>query len=499
MSTIRRQSILSTLLIYAGFAFGALNMYLFARKDIFTPEEYGLTRGITAMGNFFYGFASLGLLSVIYKFFPYYKGNLKPKQNDLLTLCLIVALLGFILTASAGLYFEPLVVRKFSAKSQLLVRYYVWVIPYLFFYLFFSILEAYAWTIKKTVLANFLREGGFRITTTVLIIIFIMGGIYFDLFIKLFSCIYAVSFLILLFYLISTGEFHLTFKLSRVTKKFWKKMLTLVSFVYFATLINIIAQSIDAFAIASYLDQAMIMLAVFEFSNYLSNVIQVPQRSIVSISVGYLSQAWKDKHYATIQRIYSRSSLNMLMASLFIFLTIWLNFDRAIEQLHLNPVYHEGKWVVLILGIKNIIDMGTGVNSMIIGTSIYWRFELYCSLLLLLNIPMNMWLVKEYGIQGAAISNLIVFTLYNLIRLVFLWVKFNMQPFSINTVGMLINGLLCYGIAYFTFRNITGWTGIIGSSAVFMLLFIAAAFYFKLSPDIMPVWKSIVNRFKRES
>jgi O-antigen/teichoic acid export membrane protein len=498
MSTIRRQSILSTLLIYAGFAFGALNMYLFARKDIFTPEEYGLTRGITAMGNFFYGFASLGLLSVIYKFFPYYKANLKPKQNDLLSLCILTALVGFILTAAAGLYFEPLVVRKFSAKSQLLVRYYVWVFPYLFFYLFFSILEAYAWTLKKTILSNFLREGGFRVTTTVLILIYILGGIYFDLFIKLFSFIYAASFIVLLSYLIYTGQFHITFRISRVTKKFWKKMLTLVSFVYFATLINITAQSIDAFAIASYLENAMVWLAVFEFSNYLSNVIQVPQRSIVSISIGYISQAWKDKHYATIQRIYSRSSINMLMASLFLFLIIWLNFDRAVDSLHINPVYHDGKWVVLILGIKNIIDMGTGVNSIIIGTSTFWRFELYCNLLLLLNIPMNIWLVKEYGIEGAAISNLIVFTVYNLIRLVFLWVKFKMQPFSINTLGMLLNGGFCYAIAYFVFRNTPGLAGIIGSSLVFMLLFTAAAFYFKLSPDIIPVWKSVVDRFKRK-
>ncbi len=498
MSTIRRQSIISTLLIYAGFAFGALNMYLFARKDIFTPEEYGLTRGITAMGNFFYGFASLGLLSVIYKFFPYYKANLKPKQNDLLSLCLVTALVGFILTASAGLYFEPLVVRKFSAKSQLLVRYYIWVFPYLFFYLFFSILEAYAWSLKKTVLSNFLREGGFRITTTVLILIYILGGIYFDLFIKLFSCIYAVSFIILLSNLIYTGEFHVTFRISRVTKKFWKKMLTLVSFVYFATLINITAQSIDAFAIASYLNEAMTMLAVFEFSNYLSNVIQVPQRSIISISVGYISQAWKDKHYATIQRIYSRSSINMLMASLFIFLIIWLNFDRAIDSLHLNPVYHAGKWVVLILGIKNIIDMGTGVNSMIIGTSIYWRFELYCSLLLLLNIPMNIWLVKEFGIEGAAISNLLVFTVYNLIRLIFLWVKFKMQPFTLNTLGMLLNAAFSYGISYLLFRNIPGWPGMIASSVCFIILFVSAAFYFKLSPDLIPVWKSMTKRIRRK-
>ena len=271
----------------------------------------------------------------------------------------------------------------------------------------------------------------------------------------------------------------------------------LVSFVYFATLINITAQSVDAFAIASF--QSMAMLAVYEFSNYLSNVIQVPQRSIISISVGYISQAWKDKHYATIQRIYSRSSLNMLMASLFIFLTIWLNYDRAIQALHLDPIYHEGKWVVLLLGIKNIIDMGTGVNSMIIGTSIYWRFELYCNLLLLLNIPMNVWLVKEFGVNGAAMSNLVVFTVYNLIRLVFLWVKFKMQPFTWNTVGMLLNAAFSYGIAYLIFRNIPGWTGMIGSALLFMTLFTAAAFYFKLSPDILPVWRSITKRITRSN
>src|ERR1700741_1556479 len=113
--------------------------------------------------------------------------------------------------------------------------------------------------------------------------------------------------------------------------------------------------------------------------------------------------------------------------------------------------------------------MGTGVNSMIIGTSIYWRFELYCNLLLLLNIPMNIWLVKEFGIQGAAISNLIVFTVYNLIRLIFLWVKFKMQPFSLNTVGMLLNAAFSYGISYLLFRNMPGWPGMIASSTCFII------------------------------
>ena len=68
MSTIRRQSIISTLLIYAGFFFGAINTYLFVQKGVFdasfTLEQYGLTRVFIVTANFLYGFASFGLAAV---------------------------------------------------------------------------------------------------------------------------------------------------------------------------------------------------------------------------------------------------------------------------------------------------------------------------------------------------------------------------------------------------------------------------------------------------
>src|SRR5215213_1739801 len=98
MSAIRRQAIISSLLIYIGFAFGALNTYLFTRDGLFTPEQYGLTRAFIVMGQFFYGFAGFGVSSVIYKFYPYYKDNLPKEKNDLLTVGLLVSLVGFILT-----------------------------------------------------------------------------------------------------------------------------------------------------------------------------------------------------------------------------------------------------------------------------------------------------------------------------------------------------------------------------------------------------------------
>ena len=492
MSVIRRQAIISSLLIYIGFAFGALNTYLFTRNGIFTPEQYGLTRAFIVIGQFFYGFAGFGLASVIYKFYPYYKDNLSGKKNDLLTLALLLALFGFVITTLGGVIFESVVVKKFIAKSPLILKYYYWVFPFTFFLLFFSILEAYSWSIGQTVIPNFLREAGFRVATTLLIILFIVTGKNFDLFIKLFSFLYAISFIALLFYLIKLKEFHLVTEISRVTKKFRKKMLALMGYVYGGSLVSIGAQSVDFLAIASF--RGLNFGAVFDFSSYLANVIQVPQRSLISISIPVLSRAWKEKDLATIERIYKRSSLNLLLVSIFLFSIIWLNYDNAVAALKLNPIYEQGKWVVFVLAFKNIIDMGTGVNSQIIGTSTSWRFEFFSGIILLiLAVPLNIILVKEYGIIGSAWSNFAAYFVYNLIRIIFLKRKFNLLPFTKQTGWVLLHGAACFSIVYFLLKPLDGWIGIVLRSVVFVLLYGITAVLFRISPDVKPV----VDTFKK--
>lgn len=495
MSTVRKQTIISSLLIYIGFAFGALNTYLFAKQGLFTAEQYGLTRAFIVMGQFFFGFASLGLTPVIIKFFPYYRDNLPKQKDDLLTLCLLVAVGGFILTLCGGLFFESLVVKKFIEKSPLIVKYYYWIFPYTFFLLFFSLLEAYAWSIGKTIIPNFLREAGFRIATTLLIIFFIFTGKNFDLFIKIFSFLYGFTVITIVAYLIWLKQFYFVLHISRVTKKFWKKMLTLMSFLYGGALISVAASSVDFLAIASF--KGLSMGAVFDFSAYIANVIQVPQRSLVSIAYSILSRAWKDKDFAAIDRLYKRSSLNLLLISLLLFSIIWLNYDDAIATLGLNPIFAQGKWVVFLLAMRNIIDMGTGVNSQIIGTSLFWRFEFFSGLVLLvLIIPLNVILVKHYGIIGSAWSNLLSYIVYNTVRIVFLKRKFNLQPFTWGTLRVIFFSGACFFVTYYLFIGLSGWIGIMSRSIFFAGIFITGVLYLHLTPDAAPVWATLRKRLR---
>src|SRR5437868_12874537 len=97
MSTIRRQSIISSIVIYIGFVVGLLNTYLFTKQGSFTETQYGLTGIFIAIATIMMAFSQLAMPSYIYKFFPYYHDHLPPKKNDLLTWALVVSTIGFIL------------------------------------------------------------------------------------------------------------------------------------------------------------------------------------------------------------------------------------------------------------------------------------------------------------------------------------------------------------------------------------------------------------------
>jgi O-antigen/teichoic acid export membrane protein len=226
-------------------------------------------------------------------------------------------------------------------------------------------------------------------------------------------------------------------------------------------------------------------------------LLQAPFRSIVAVTIPILSRAWKQKDHKEISRIYQRSSINLLSFSLFVFFCIWLNFSQAIEYFGINPKYIDARSVFFLLGMVTIIEMGTGVNGQIIGTSSYWRFELWTSLLLTsLIIPLSYFLTVKYGLIGPAIANLVSFSIYNFVRFMFLWKKFNMQPFSKKTIEVILIASIIYGIVFVTLGNVQGLLGLVARSISFIAPFIVLVYYRNISPDLKPVVHTLLKRTK---
>lgn len=499
MSNIRRQSIISSILIYVGFAFGALNTYLFTREGgPFTKEQYGLTGVFIAIGSIMMSVATLGMPAYINKFFPYYKDHLPKNKNDQATWSVLVSLLGFTLIGIAGLFLKDVIANVFDNSPQL-VQYYYWLFPFGLGLILFQVLEAFAWQNHKSVLSNYLREVQMRVFVTILIILLSIGIIKdFDIFIKLYSFLYLSLALILFIYLYSTNKISFAFSVSKVTKRLFNKIVTLCAFMWSGTLIYNLAAVADTIIIALVFPNGIGMAGLFTFPQYLTSLIQAPQRGIVAASVAHLSQAWKDKDFKKIKLIYQRSSINQLVFSAAMYCLILLNYNDAIDSFKLQPEYKIAIGVFVFMGLMRIVDMGTGVSGQIITTSTYWRFDFITGIVLLaLNLPLTWILTKQMGLVGPAVANLIAFTIYNFIRYLFLLRKFKMQPFTIKSLLAILLALACYCICYFLLSDKTGLEWLVIRSLLFIGLFFAGTWWLNLTPDLKIVLENLKKKIKR--
>jgi O-antigen/teichoic acid export membrane protein len=498
MSTIRKQSIISSVVVYFGFALGLFNTYLFTRQGGFTEGQYGLTNTFIAFANIMFSVASLGMPAYISKFFPYYHAHEKKETNDQITWALLISCAGFLIVILLGIGFKDHLIDRVFGNAPELPHYYYWTFPFGFGYTLFMVLEAYAWQQRASIVSNLLKEVVFRSFVTVLIVLTTFHFIKdFDTFIEIYAFLYLVIAVYFIIYFSRHGKLHFTFKRSRVTKRFRKKIVALVSFVWGGGLVFNIASVFDGIVIAAVLPNGMAAAGIFYLAQNISSLMTAPQRAVISASVGPLSQAWKEKDYAKIRLVYHRSSINQLIFACTLFCLIWLNFQDGITTFHLRESYRQAQWVFFFIGMMKIIDMGTGVNAQIIATSTLWRFELYSGLILLvLTLPLNYFLAKELGIIGPAISNLLAFTLYNLIRCLFLWNKFRMQPFDIRSLLTLILSFACYIIVYYLFNTEQGFGWMVARSVTFLVLFATGMFLLRLSPDAMQVLNTIKKRLK---
>ena len=496
MSTIRRQSIISSIVVYFGFVLGFLNTYLFTRQGGLTKEQFGLTQTFIAFANIMFSVACLGMPAFIGKFFPYYKSHLPARKNDQLTIALFFTCIGFLVVSIIGLASKHVIIDVVFKNSPELPKYFNWTFIFGFGYTLYMTMEAYAWQQRQSVLSNFLKEVLFRALVTLLIVLATLQVIKsFDVFIGVYSFTYLAIVTVMFIFFIRRKELHFTFTISNVTKKFRTKIIQLASYVWAGSLLFNIATVFDTIVIAAVMPNGMAAAGVYALAQNISSLIQAPQRAIISSTVGPLSQAWKEKNYAKIDQVYHRSSINQLVFACAMFGLIWLNFDDGISTFELQEGYRAAKWVFFFIGISRIIDMGTGLNSQIIGTSTYWRFEFTSGMILLaMTLPLNWQLTRMYGIIGPAYSNLVSFTIFNTIRYWFLLKKFKMQPFTVKSVFTILLAAVCYFLCYWIFNDKTGFGWIVLRSAFFTAMYATGMFLLKLTPDALPVLLTVKKK-----
>ncbi len=446
--SIQRQAILSTVFTYVGFAFGAMNLLLL-QPHFLSQDQFGLTRVVNEFSILAASFAAMGGISASGKFFSFYKDYLPYQKNDLPFVTAVTSSMGLCFTLLLLYLFKVPIVHFFGKNNPYFANYYWTVFPYLVSYLFFSFLEPYAWYAGKAVLSNVLRETIQRLLFTSLLIGMAFKWIGFQGFITVYAFSYAIPAIILFITVKKAKGLPWVTQISTATKRIKSKILSFSAFYYTTTLVSMLSYVAGTLFLAGLIDLAS--AGIFSIALYFSSVIEVPSRTIVGSAVPVLQGYWRVKNMSGLESIYKKSAMNMMIVGLGLGGLIVVNLNDIILFLEKSGKnYSIMFFPTIILLVAKLVELGTGLNTYIIHTSNRWGFDLKSTIIYsVISLPLNYFLIKHFGMLGAAFAALITALFYNIYRCIFLYTQFKLQPFSAKNIELLIIGLLLITILFY--------------------------------------------------
>ncbi|MGB0887750.1 MAG: lipopolysaccharide biosynthesis protein, partial [Vicingaceae bacterium] len=420
MGIVAKQSLYNSIASYLGVIIGAVNTILLF-PNVFTPDQYGLTRVLGAAAIFISLFCSFGVPNVGLKYFPFFRDK-KNKHNGFLFGMLAIPFVGYLIFMVLTYFLKNDIVSYYSGQSILFGTYFNYIALLAFYLVYFNLLDAYLRSLYKSVLYTFLNGVVLRLCWMILIVLYYFKYLNFDEFIFLYVNVYALLLLIEVIYIIYLKEFFIVPQFKKYDKKIVKDMAIFGLFVIFGASSGMVSGTIDSLMIGALVEDGLSNVAFYSTAMYIGVMITIPYGSIIRIATPIISEAWKANNVKKIDEIYKQTSNNLMLIGTLLFLGIWLNSDNLFQLL--PDEYEEARYVLLFVGIAKLFDVSTGVNATIIQFSKFFKLMLYFNLLLIvLLIGTNFVLIPIMGIEGAALATLISVVIVNTIRLIIIKIK----------------------------------------------------------------------------
>lgn len=434
MGIIIRQSVTSTILTYLGVIIGYVNILILFPKYM-SPEEVGLTRTIQDAAMLLVPFVQLGISQLTIKYFPRYHG--KSAYSEFVSLIFGLFIIAAIVFAIVFLLFRNEIAGYFATNSELVNSYLIYILGLAILLSLHQVLVAYAQSLHNIVLPNLLKEVVLRAFTLLDIVLFATRIINFNQFINLLMLAYALNFSILLVYLLRQKAITFAFKIRQIQWGIIREMLTYSLFTFLGASGILIIGKVDSLMVTGMMN--LDANAIYTTAFYIAVLIELPKRAVAQIGMPIVSKAFKENNLKEVQTIYSKSSINNLIIGSLLFIGIWINLDNIFSLIPNKEVYSLGKYVVLIVGAGKLIDMVAGINGEIIVMSKHYKVNVYLIVVMtIFTITANYYLIPLYGLEGAAIGSAAALLLFNFGKYLFLLLKENIQPFSIQTLKVLI-------------------------------------------------------------
>ena len=412
MGVIAKQSIRGTIVTYLGIAVGIVTTF-FVLTRFLTTEEIGLARVLIDAATLFIGLAQLGTSASIIRFYPYFNDKDSDEDHGFFFWALLVPFIGFVLFALIYWVCRAPLGAWFGDKSPLFVEYYYFVLPLAFFMLYQTICESTCNVLMHIVVPRAVRELVVRLGLLALYLLYAFRVLSLDGFVIGLCVNYAVAALINLCYFFSLKRINLRpdWQFLRNNNGLVRRYLVYTGFLIISALTTVLAPTLSTFFVTAKM--GLDSTGIFAIATYMAVLVSVPNRSVAAIASPQLARVIKEDNRIECSFLIQQVTRNMLLVGGFILLIIWVNIDLIFYILPNGATFATAKNVVLILGVSQLVLATFTICLTALNYSRFYAFSLLLSLILTVTaLVLNNYLVPCYGMEGAALSNLLSYGLY---------------------------------------------------------------------------------------
>ena len=475
MSIVVKQSFFNLITIGVAFIIGAFNtLYLY--PTFLGSKLQGLVIALLAISNIIQPFLSFGTQHAVIRFYSRYKS--KKEKDAVLTLSLIIP---FIITSIViplfYFYYDQIKVLLFQTENAF--SQYAYVIIFIAISTsFFEIFYSWVRVKLKSVFGNFLKELYPRLLVTFLLISYTLDYLDFENFILYLIYGYYLRLLIVIVYSFIINKPKISFYF----KSDFKEIFRYSFLILLSGAASSIILDIDKSMLSSILTVENV--AYYSVAIFIAAVIEIPGRAMFQILSPIVAEVINKNKKKKLKYQLKKSSTNLVLVSSLFFLIINLNLNDFYEILN-QEGYSKGIPIVIIVSFAKLYSMSIGCINNIISNSKYYYYIFWFSIISsVLAVVLNLYLIQDYGIVGAAYATFIVILIMNSLKLYLVNLKFKIHPYSYDTLKIILLTTFMYVIFNNLKLTLDPVISIAVKSTLILILYTLAAYIFKLSDDV---------------
>ncbi|MDQ3141206.1 MAG: lipopolysaccharide biosynthesis protein [Bacteroidota bacterium] len=478
MGVVIRQSFKTSIVNYIGISISILStIYVYPRDLSF----YGIYNFIFGLSVTLGPVMNLGMTSAIMRFMPKLHEDAEQKKK-LLSYIIVISLLGFLLFAGIFFILKELFfsIGIYSGKTYSAYLYFL--IPLVLCNSFISLFTNYCITFGRSALPA-LINALLKIYLPILFLLYLNNLISSYYFFITICLLQLGQLALLVLYIKSLNQFKVSFHWAdlKITDHTIIKKFAFYSLLSSALLIVI--TQLSGVLVATVLGPEA--MGKYSILTFIASSSYIPALSIFTIITPIIVKSLAENNVEKLKSDYISGSINSLIITLFLAIILWISFPSFLVIMPNSDKLLNLHWVFAILLLTKIIEVFYFMNNYFISYSDFYRIELiFLSALAIIGILLNYLLIPPFGLMGAALASCISISLYNLLKSIFVYRKFNLIPYNNQIVKLIIWTMVLVIINAFIPYLANPYLDLFIRNIIICTVFLAFIIKFKISREV---------------